>query len=77
MKLTTAIVALMLASATAVPAFAAPSASHEVVHQEQTHRHGHQAYAAAPRPSGWGHCVSGLDTGAASAFPAWDVCGTN
>jgi hypothetical protein len=46
----------------------------------RTYRNGYNAYAAAPRRSyrayrtPWGHCVSGLDRGARSAFPNWDLC---
>jgi hypothetical protein len=106
MKIATVMAALLLASATAAPAFANTAAFHtntvafhKSVRHERTYRHGayhpthrrgvyypyafdprfggYHAFAAYPRPSGWGHCVSGLDSGAASAFPSWDVCGTN
>jgi hypothetical protein len=40
---------------------------------------GYNAYAASPRArrsygNSWGHCVSGVDRGARSAFPNWDLC---
>jgi hypothetical protein len=36
---------------------------------------GYGAYAAGPRRiTPWGHCVSRIDRGTASAYPSWDVC---
>jgi len=44
------------------------------------YRTGYDAHAAAPhaaRPAAaanWGHCVSGLQSEAASAYPSWNLC---
>jgi hypothetical protein len=50
------------------------------------YRGGYNAYARAPaaaapyatarprRMTPWGQCVSGVDRGARSAFPSWDLC---
>ena len=50
-------------------------------HGQSAYRTGYDAYAAAPAPAiarpavtNWGHCVSGLASEAASAYPSWDVC---
>jgi hypothetical protein len=79
MKLPIALATLFLAATTALPAFAATSAPRDAVQYRQDYRSGIDAYAASPRVqrqtvSGWGHCVSGLESGARSAFPSWDVC---
>ena len=102
MRLPLAIATLLLATATALPAFAATpapisaslrdaaAAPIETVQYRQaqtprqrrqvrTYRNGYNAYAAQPTArrsynNPWGHCVSGLDRGARSAFPSWDVC---
>ena len=80
MKLSIALATVFMAATTALPAFAAPR--HAVQSQyQQDYRSGINAYAASPRAaqrhqttSTWGHCVGGLESGASSAFPSWDVC---
>jgi len=84
MKLPIALATLFLAATTAVPAFAATPAPHDIAPYQQGYRDGingnaYHAYAASPRAerraaSGWGHCVRGLDSDTYSAFPSWDVC---
>ena len=87
MKLPIALATLFLAATTAVPAFAAMQAPHSTAQYQQGYRDGYNANtnaynarAAAPRVNsqatyGWGHCVSGLTSDEASAYPSWDVCG--
>jgi hypothetical protein len=88
MKLPIAIVALLFAATTAVPAFAAMRTPHAVHPRATTgpaapsgynanasaNGSNAQAPAAQPAVSGWGHCVSGFEGGTSSAYPMWDVC---
>jgi hypothetical protein len=87
MKLPVAIATLFLAATTALPAFAAtsivnapngiPTASVDTVQYRQAQPDAHNANTRAARNARvtpWGHCVSGLDRGAESAFPSWDLC---
>jgi hypothetical protein len=88
MKLSIAFATVFLAATTALPAFAAAAAPRHAVQSQyqQDYRSGinrsdMNAYAASPgaaqrhqTTSAWGHCVGGLESGASSAFPSWDVC---
>ncbi|MPZ37418.1 MAG: hypothetical protein GEU95_05020 [Rhizobiales bacterium] len=68
---------LQNAAATPVEAVQHRRATRQRQTRTRAYRNGYNAYAAAPysrRVSSWGHCVSGLDRGARSAFPAWDLC---
>jgi len=84
MKLPVIAATLLLATTTALPAFAAPSGARGVVRYEQGYRDGSNAYAAAVRAdrqqaarspaAGWGHCLTPSDGDSSSAFPSWDLC---
>jgi hypothetical protein len=83
MRLALAIATLVLATSTALPAFAAAPTGHYFYSHPQGYSRGYDAYAAAPRarhpvarrqaPTSWGHCVTG-EQGLRSAYPGWDVC---